>query len=441
MNYQAFFGQRLDALKREGNYRTFVELERPAGQFPRVIWHSPTGPREVVTWCSNDYLGMGHHRVVKEAMVQAAEAGATGAGGTRNIGGTNYWHIKLEKTLAALHRKPAALTFTSGYTANFTALAVLGSLLPNCMILSDASNHNSMIEGIRRSGAVKQIFAHNDVRDLEARLAALPKEQAKIIAFESVYSMCGSMAPIREIIALAKQYGALTYLDEVHAVGMYGEQGGGVAQMLGAEVEAGIDLIQGTMGKAFGLVGGYIAASDELVDCVRSFGHGFIFSTSLPPVIAAGAHASITHLMQSNTERAAQRRNVAELKQVLSAAGIPAMATSQSHIVPIVVGDAIKAKRVTDRLLDAHGVYVQPINYPTVPRGTERIRLTPGPHHMPNLIAELVCALDAVWTEFDLPRVLAPAPVVKLPRNEPLMPLGKFTPKASPWTGALAAST
>ena len=429
MNYQAFFGQRLDVLKCEGNYRTFVELERPAGRFPRVIWHSPTGPRDVVTWCSNDYLGMGHHRVVKEAMVLAAESGATGAGGTRNIGGTNFWHIKLEKTLAALHRKLAALTFTSGYTANYTALAVLGSLLPDCVILSDAFNHNSMIEGIRRSGAAKMIFAHNDVRDLEAKLAALPKDQAKIIAFESVYSMCGSMAPIREIIALAKQYGALTYLDEVHAVGMYGEQGGGVAQMLGPEVETEIDIIQGTLGKAFGLVGGYIAGSAELVDCVRSFGHGFIFSTSLPPVIAAGVHASITHLMQSNVERTAQRRNVAELKRALAAMGIPAMTTSQSHIVPIIVGDAIKAKQVTDRLLEGYGVYVQPINYPTVPRGTERIRLTPGPHHTPELVAELVSALDAVWDEFELPRNVALASLPVPAYSEPFAYVGVLTPK------------
>ena len=439
MDYQAFFGQRLNALKREGNYRTFVELERPAGRFPHVIWHSATGPRDVVTWCSNDYLGMGHHRAVKEAMVQAAEAGATGAGGTRNIGGTNQWHIKLEKTLAALHRKPAALTFTSGYTANQTALAVLGSVLPDCVILSDAFNHNSMIEGIRRSGAAKQIFAHNDVRDLESKLAMLPKEQAKIIAFESVYSMCGSMAPIREIVALAKKYGALTYLDEVHAVGMYGEQGGGVAQMLGADVETKIDVIQGTLGKAFGLVGGYIAASDVLVDCVRSFGHGFIFSTSLPPVIAAGAHASITHLMQSNTERTAQRRNVAELKRALAAVGIPAMATSQSHIVPIVVGDAIKAKQVTDRLLEGFGVYMQPINYPTVPRGTERIRLTPWPHHTPELIAELVQSLDAVWIEFDLPRVAMLMGLPMSARNESFAFVSARRPTENGWNGAVVA--
>jgi 5-aminolevulinate synthase len=400
MDYQDLFNQRLDQLKREGNYRVFTELERPVGKFPRAIWHSPQGRREVVIWCSNDYLGMGHHRVVRQAMCEAIDAGATGAGGTRNIAGTNHAHVALERALAKLHRKPAALTFTSGYVANHTSLAVLGSLLPNCVILSDESNHNSMIEGIRRSGAAKIIFKHNDVHDLESKLACLPADQPKIVAFESVYSMCGSIAPVREIAALAKHYGALTYLDEVHAVGMYGEQGGGIAQAQGCEAE--IDVIQGTLGKAFGLVGGYIAASAALVDCVRSFGNGFIFSTSLPPVIAAGALASVTHLMQSDYEREAQKCHAAMLKRALRNVGIPTL-PSPSHIVPVIVGDAIKVKRLTDKLLDEHGQYAQPINYPTVPRGSERIRLTPGPLHNESLIESFVDALDAAWTELELP--------------------------------------
>jgi 5-aminolevulinate synthase len=402
MKYQALFNQRLDQLKREGNYRVFTELERPAGKFPRAIWHSPTGRREVVVWCSNDYLGMGHHRVVRRAMHDAIEAGATGAGGTRNIAGTNHLHVELEKTLAMLHRKPTALTFTSGYVANFTSLAVLGSLLPDCVILSDQENHNSMIEGIRHSGAAKIIFKHNDVADLEAKLAALPLDQPKVVAFESVYSMSGSVAPVRQIASIAKRYNALTYLDEVHAVGMYGEQGGGIAQAQGVEDE--IDVIQGTLGKAFGLVGGYIAGSAELVDCVRSFGNGFIFSTALPPVIAAGARASITHLMQSDVERNAQQCHAALLKRALREVGVSTL-PSASHIVPVVVGDAIKVKQLTDRLLREHGQYAQPINYPTVPRGTERIRLTPGPFHTSDLIERLVEALDAVWDELALARV------------------------------------
>ncbi len=396
-DYQTVFTQKLKQLKREGNYRVFTELERPRGQFPRTVWHSPSGRREVVIWCSNDYLCMGHSDVIRTAMHEAIEDGATGAGGTRNIGGTNHLHVQLEQTLARLHHKEAALTFTSGYMANHTALSVLGSLLPGCVILSDAGNHNSMIEGIKRSGAEKIIFKHNDLEDLEAKLRALPRGQAKLIAFESVYSMNGNISPVREVIALAKRYGALTYLDEVHAVGMYGPRGGGIAQLQGVEDE--IDVIQGTLGKAFGLVGGYISGSAALVDCVRSFGHGFIFSTALPPVIAAGARASIEHLMQSDVERVAQQRHAALLKQALREAGIPTL-PSPSHIVPVVIGDAVKTKRVTDKLLQQYGLYVQPINYPTVPRGTERLRLTPGPRHDAQLIGELVQALREVWQEF-----------------------------------------
>jgi 5-aminolevulinate synthase len=402
VDYQILFDQRLTQIKRDGNYRTFIELERPVGALPRAIWHSPKGPRDVVIWCSNDYLGMSHHPEVRRALHAAIDAGATGAGGTRNIAGTNHEHVELERTLAALHRKPAALTFTSGYAANHTSLAVLGNLLPNCVILSDADNHNSMIEGIRRSGADKIIFKHNDVADLEAKLALLPRDRAKIIAFESVYSMSGEIAPVKEIAAIARLHGALTYLDEVHAVGMYGDQGGGIAQAQGIEGE--IDVIQGTLGKAFGLSGGYIAGNASIVDCIRSFGHGFIFSTALPPVIAAGARASVQYLMRSDAERHAQQRHAALLKRVLYEAGIPVM-LSPSHIVPVAVGDAIKVKQLTDALLLDHAVYVQPINYPTVPRGDERIRLTPGPFHTSDLIEALVVALDAVWAQLELPRM------------------------------------
>jgi 5-aminolevulinate synthase len=394
IDYAGIFTARIDQLKHEGRYRVFAHLERPAGAFPRAIWHSPTGRREIVIWCSNDYLAMGHHPVVRQAMHEAIDAGATGAGGTRNIAGTHHAHVQLEQTLMALHGKPAALTFTSGYAANHAALAVLGSLMPDCMILSDERNHNSMIEGIRRSGATKIIFKHNDVDDLESKLRTLPIDQPRIIAFESVYSMCGSTAPVREISHLAKRYGALTYLDEVHAVGMYGERGGGIAQAQGVEDE--IDVIQGTLGKAFGLAGGYIAGHEALVDCVRSFGSGFIFSTALPPVIAAGARASILHLMRSDAERQLQQRHAGLLKSALCEAGLPVM-PSPSHIVPVMIGDAAKAKALTDRLLHEHGQYCQPINYPTVPRGAERIRLTPGPLHTPELIHTFVEALCSVW--------------------------------------------
>jgi 5-aminolevulinate synthase len=394
------FKQRLDELKHEGNYRIFIELERIPGKSPSAIWHSPNGSREVVVWCSNDYLGMSCHPKVLQAMRDAIDAGETGAGGTRNIAGTNRLHVQLEHLLAKLHHKPAALTFTSGYAANLTSLAVLGSLLPNVVFLSDALNHNSMIEGIRRSGAAKLVFKHNDMSDLESKLSSLPADQTKIVVFESVYSMNGSIAPTREIVSVAKKYGALTYLDEVHAVGMYGEVGGGIAQAQQCEDE--IDVIQGTLGKAFGVSGGYIAGNSEIVDCVRSFGHGFIFSTALPPVIAAGAIASVTHLMQSDVERNAQMRHVGLLKQALSKNGIPTL-PSQSHIVPVEVGDAIQVKKLTDELLIEHDLYAQPINYPTVPRGSERIRLTPGPMHNEDLINQFVQALNVVWHKLGLP--------------------------------------
>jgi len=409
MDYQAHFQARLEQLKRDGNYRIFTPFERPAGRWPKAITPGAGSAssstledqHEVVIWCSNDYLGMSHHPLVREAMHAAIDAGATGAGGTRNIAGTHELHIELEQTLSALHHKPAALTFSSGYAANLTALAVLGRILPNCVILSDAGNHNSMIEGIRRSGATKVIFKHNDLSDLEAKLTALSAGQPKIIAFESVYSMSGAIAPVRDIAQLAKRYGALTYLDEVHAVGMYGVYGGGIAQETGVEDQ--IDMIQGTLAKAYGLSGGYITGSQSAVDSVRSFGHGFIFSTALPPVIAAGAIASITHLMHSGRERALQQRHAACLKSALEAADLPWM-PSVSHIVPVVAGDALKVRQLTDRLLHTHGLYAQAINYPTVPRGTERIRLTPGPFHTEDLIHDLVNALNEVWANLNLPR-------------------------------------
>jgi 5-aminolevulinate synthase len=393
LDYTALFRERLGGLKAEGRYRTFAELERPAGRFPVARWHTTQGVKDVVIWCSNDYLGMGHHPVVRDAMHAAIDAGSTGAGGTRNIAGTHHLHVELERTLAALHGKEAGLLFTSGYSANNTSLSALGTLLAGCVILSDAGNHNSMIEGIRRSGAQKIVFKHNDLIDLEAHLRSLPADQPKVIAFESVYSMSGSISPVVEICALAKRYGALTYLDEVHAVGMYGPHGGGISEALGVADQ--VDVIQGTLGKAFGLGGGYITGNHEVVDCVRSFGNGFIFSTSLPPVIAAGVLASVKHLMHSTVERTLQQSHATYLKAQLRAAHIP-FVDSASHIVPVLVPGAARVKAVSDELLNAHGIYVQPINYPTVPRGEERLRFTPGPKHTPALIDTLVVALKAV---------------------------------------------
>ena len=354
----------------------------------------------MVVWCSNDYLGMGHHPSVRRAMRAAIDEGATGAGGTRNIAGTNSRHVELEALLAELHGKPSALTFSSGYAANLACLSVLGSVLPNTIILSDGDNHNSMIEGIRRSGAERRVFKHNDARDLEAHLKTIPVDQPKLIAFESVYSMSGNISPIADFIELAKRYNALTYIDEVHAVGMYGAKGGGVCQELGLSDH--IDVIQGTLGKAYGMQGGYVAGSVEAVDCIRSFGNAFIFSTSLAPVLAAGAIASVTQLMRSQTERLAQRDRVTRVKRLLSQAGIPVM-PSMSHIVPVLVGDAVKAKRLSDHLLQRHAIYLQPINYPTVPMGTERLRITPGPLHTDAMVDDLVNAMVASFQALGLP--------------------------------------
>ncbi len=402
-DYSGLFAQRLTALKAEGRYRIFAELSRPVGKFPRVMWHGENHAteREVITWCSNDYLGMGHHPSVRDAMFAAIKDGATGAGGTRNIGGTNALHVELERLLAALHDKAAALTFTSGYSANLASLSVLASTLPDTVILSDSDNHNSMIEGIRRSGADRIIVNHNDPRDLETKLASVTPDRPKLVVFESVYSMSGNIAPIAEFARIAKKYGAMTYLDEVHAVGMYGNRGGGVAQELGVADQ--IDVIQGTLGKAFGMQGGYVTGDESVVDCIRSFGASFIFSTSLAPVLAAGAIASVSHLMRSQDERRLQRERVAEIKNKLRALGLPVM-PSVSHIVPVFVGDPVKVKTLTDRLLERHSIYLQPINYPTVARGTERIRIAPGPCHTTAMVDAFVEALDTEWRNLGLTR-------------------------------------
>jgi 5-aminolevulinate synthase len=408
-NYTQLFAERIDTLKREGRYRIFAELSRPRGRFPHVEWHGGNEVRDVVTWCSNDYLGMGHHPSVRDAMLAAINDGATGAGGTRNIGGTNALHIELERLLAALHDKEAALTFTAGYTANLASLSVLGSLLPNTVIVSDGDNHNSMIEGIRRSGAEKLIFNHNDAKDLEAKLASIDPSRPKLVVFESVYSMSGNIAPIGEFARIAKKYGAMTFLDEVHAVGMYGNRGGGVSQEQGVADQ--IDVIQGTLGKAFGMQGGYVTGSATMIDCIRSFGASFIFSTSLAPVLCAGAIASVSHLMRSQEERRLQRERVAEVKSKLMARGLPVMA-NPSHIVPVFVGDPVKVKTLTDRLMQNHGIYLQPINYPTVPRGTERIRIAPGPCHTSEMVDQLVDAIVTEWIMLGLPKQMATNNVV-----------------------------
>lgn len=396
MDFDALFNDQLEKLKQDGNYRYFAELERKCGKFPRAANHCEDGVRDVTVWCSNDYLGMGQHPKVIAAMCEAVERTGTGAGGTRNISGTNHDHLLLEAELADLHGKEAALLFTSGYVSNWAALSTLGSRLENCVILSDAGNHASMIEGIRHSKATKVIWKHNDVADLEAKLAALPAEFPKIVAFESVYSMDGDIAPIEAILDVAEKYGAMTYIDEVHAVGMYGARGGGVSEELGLADR--ITLIEGTLGKAYGCVGGYITGSAALCDFIRSFASGFIFTTALPPAVAAAARVSIAHLKESQLERAGQRRQVAKLRQMLDARGIPHM-ENDSHIVPVMIGDPVKTKMLADYLMDEWGIYVQPINYPTVPKGTERLRFTPSPLHTDADIAHLIDALTFLWKQ------------------------------------------
>ncbi|NDV98022.1 5-aminolevulinate synthase [Salipiger sp. PrR002] len=397
--YEALFRDQLTRLKEDGNYRHFAELERHSGDFPAATHHGEG--REVTVWCSNDYLGMGQHPKVLAAMHGALDACGAGAGGTRNISGTTHEHVLLEAELADLHGTDAALLFTSGYVSNWAALGTLGARIPGLVILSDALNHASMIEGIRHSKAQRIIWNHNDLEDLERHLAALPLEQPKLIAFESVYSMDGDIAPIAEICDLAERYNAMTYLDEVHAVGLYGPRGGGVAEREGLMHR--IDVIQGTLGKAYGVMGGYIAASAATCDFIRSFASGFIFTTALPPAVAAGARAAVAHLKTSTAEREAQRAAVAQVRAALDRIGIPHL-QNPSHIIPVMVGCPQKCRYISDRLLQEHGIYIQPINYPTVPRGTERLRITPSPVHDAAQIAHLTEALEALWTECQLAR-------------------------------------
>ena len=401
MNFERLLQQRLETLHGEGRYRVFADLKRRRGSFPVADHFAANGSREVTVWCSNDYLGMGQHPAVLAAMHEALDAVGAGSGGTRNISGTTHYHVELEDELADLHGKEAALLFTSAYIANDATLSTLLKLVPGTVVFSDERNHASMIEGIRHGKCEKHIFRHNDVADLEAKLKRFPKSTPKIIVFESVYSMDGHMAPIAVICDLAEKYGALTYLDEVHAVGMYGPRGGGIAERDG--VMDRIDIINGTLAKGFGVMGGYIAGSRNLCDAIRSFASGFIFTTALPPALCAAAHASIEHLKTSTAERDGHQRQANRVKQVLAEAGLPVMATS-THIVPLIVGDARQCKAASDMLMERHGIYIQPINYPTVPKGTERLRITPTPYHTDEMIADLRDALVSVWQTLDLRR-------------------------------------
>jgi 5-aminolevulinate synthase len=403
MDFDTHFKTALDTLKTEGNYRVFAEVERQCGNFPKVKRYNGDDVQEVTVWCSNDYLGMGHNPKVVDSMVQAVQACGTGAGGTRNISGNNHLHRLLEEELADLHRKEAALLFTSGYVSNWAALSTLGAKIPNAVILSDEKNHASMIEGIRHSRADKVLWKHNDWRDLDRKLKAVG-DRPKIVAFESVYSMDGDICPMREIVEVAEAHGAMTYLDEVHAVGMYGARGGGISEERGLADR--ITLIEGTLGKAYGVVGGYITGSTALCDFIRSFASGFIFTTALPPAVAAAATASIQHLKSSDTERLAQRERVARLRAKLDAQGIPHIA-NESHIIPVMIGDPVKCRMLSDILMEDWGIYVQPINYPTVPKGTERLRITPGPLHSDADIDHLVTALTSLWQQCAIAHAVA----------------------------------
>ena len=400
MNFDHQFQQRLEALRREGRYRVFADLKRRRGHFPAADHFTAHRTREVTVWCSNDYLGMGQHPAVLAAMHEAIDAAGAGSGGTRNISGTTHYHVELEAELADLHGKEAALLFSSAYMANDATLSTLARLVPGTVVFSDEKNHASMIEGIRHGGGDKQIFRHNDIGDLEAKLRKYPKGTPKIIAFESVYSMDGHIAPVAAICDLADKYGALTYLDEVHAVGLYGPRGGGIAERDG--VMHRVDVINGTLAKGFGVMGGYITGTRNLIDAIRSFAAGFIFTTSLAPAIAAGALASVRHLKTSTSERARHQERVRTLKAALKARRVPVMA-NPSHIVPVMVGCPAHCKAITDTLLREHGIYVQPINYPTVAKGTERMRLTPSPVHSDDQMDDLVRALGALWAACPVP--------------------------------------
>jgi 5-aminolevulinate synthase len=406
MNYEDFFRRELETLRTQGNYRVFANLQRQAGNFPRAMRKRAgsleNSNRDVVTvWCSNDYLGMGQHPTVLEAMHEALDRCGAGAGGTRNIAGTNHYHVLLESELADLHGKESALLFNSGYMSNWAAIGTLAARLKGCVILSDAKNHASMIEGARHSRARIEIFAHNDPADLDRRLSVLDPDLPKLVMFESIYSMDGDIAPIAEICDVADRHNAMTYLDEVHAVGLYGPRGGGIAEREGLMHR--LTVIEGTLAKGFGVIGGYISGSASLIDYVRSFASGFIFTTALPPAVAAGALASIRHLKTSDSERLAQRARVADLRRRLDQAGVPHQ-DNPSHIVPVMVGDAALCKRISDTLLEEHGIYVQPINYPTVPKGTERLRITPSPMHSEADTEHLVEALSTIWSDLSLQR-------------------------------------
>ena len=399
MDYDEFFADKVAALKTEGRYRVFADLERDAGKFPAAINYQGDEIADVTVWCSNDYLGMGQSTVVMDAMHKAIDKCGAGAGGTRNISGTNHYHVLLEQELAKLHKKEAGLIFTSGYVANLTTLSTIGQMLPDCVIISDALNHNSMIAGIKHSRSEKMIFKHNDLEDLERKLKKVNSHQPKMIAFESVYSMDGDISPIKEICDLAEKYNALTFLDEVHAVGLYGKHGAGVAERDG--IMDRIDIIQGTLAKGFGVVGGYIAGSASLCDFIRSYGDGFIFSSSMPPAVAAGCLASVKYVKEHNELREQHQERASTLKQRLRDVGIPVMPT-ETHIVPVIVGDPVLCKQASDELMFNHSIYVQPINYPTVPRGTERLRFTPTPLHNDELMGHLVKALKKVWGQLGL---------------------------------------
>jgi len=404
MDFEAHFATKIEELHEEGRYRVFADIKRHSGSFPKATRFLGDETQEVTVWCSNDYLGMGQNEQVANAMHKAIDECGAGAGGTRNISGTNHFHVLLEEELADLHNKQSALIFTSGYVSNWAALGTLGANIENCVIFSDASNHASMIEGIRHSRAEKRIWKHNDPADLDRKLSEYDADTPKIIAFESVYSMDGDIAPISEICDVADKHGALTYLDEVHAVGLYGPRGGGIAEREG--IMHRLTVIEGTLGKAFGVMGGYIAASEALCDFIRSYSSGFIFTTALPPAIAAGALESISYLKKSNSERLAQKARVAQVRRMLDAKGIPHM-DNPSHIIPVMVGDAAKCKWISDLLLDNYGIYVQPINYPTVPKGTERLRITPSPVHSDADIEHLVSALSDLWSQCALSRAVA----------------------------------